>query len=305
MRIAVTGATGFIGSVLVTYLESRGHEVWRMVRRPDEDKNTLRFFWRPEHPEIDAQGLEGMDAVVHLAGTNVARPWTPPNKHKIYASRVEGTTFLCDTLVHLEHPPRVLVSASAFGYYGNRGDRVMTEDCGPGEGFLADVCIAWERATLSAVNAGIRVVNTRFGLVLGPHGGLLDKMVPIFEKGLGAYLGSGKQYMSWVALDDLVRVIELMIQEPHWVGAVNVMAPQPVTNREFAQTLARVLGRPEPFRVPAFMVRMLPGGMGEELFLYSTRAVPEKLQQAGYPFLYPTLEGALRHVLLEAWPKAA
>ena len=297
MIIAVTGSTGLVGSPLVEALEAEGQVVRRMVRRPvREEAQEIR--WDPAAGTIDAAALSGVDAVVHLAGENIAaHRWTESFKAKIRDSRVRGTRLLCDTIASLTSKPAVLVSASAVGYYGNRGDEPVDESSPPGRGFLADVCHEWEVATHPARDADVRVANLRIGVVLAPRGGALGKMLPPFKLGLGGVVGSGEQYLSWIAIDDLVRVIRFALHAAALAGAANAVAPEPVTNREFTKTLGRVLGRPTVFPMPAAAARLAFGEMANEMLLGGVRAQPRALSAAGFEFAYPQLEPALRHVL--------
>jgi hypothetical protein len=246
---------------------------------------------------IDTSGLQGVEAVVHLAGENIAERWTAAKKANIRDSRANGTRVLCEALTGLTPLPKVLVSASAIGYYGDRGAEVLTEDSASGSGFLAEVCRAWEVATEPAHQRGIRVVRLRFGVVLSAAGGALAKMLPPFRLGLGGTLGSGRQYMSWIALDDAVGAIHHAVVTEPLQGPTNAVAPQPVTNQAFTKALGSVLRRPTLLPLPAFAARLIFGEMADELLLASTRVQPAKLQASGYSFRYPELEGALRHVL--------
>ena len=295
--MVVSGASGLVGGALVAALEVAGVRVVRLVRRrPAPGESDVG--WDPASGTIDARGLEGADAVVHLAGESIAAGrWTPARKDAIRRSRVDGTRLLAETLARLSRPPGVLVSASAVGYYGSRGDEALTEASAPGTGFLADVCRAWEAAAQPARDAGIRVVTPRIGMVLAARGGALARMLPPFRLGLGGVVGSGRQYMSWIALDDLVGAIRHVIGDGDVAGAVNAVAPLPVTNREFTRTLGRVLGRPTLAPLPAPVVRLLFGEMGEALLLDGARALPARLQAAGFRFRHPGLEAALRSVL--------
>ena len=254
--------------------------------------------WDPVRGLAEPSRLDGTDAVVHLAGANIAAGrWTPTRKAEIRQSRVEGTRSLCDALARLAHPPRVLVSASAVGYYGDRGAETLTEDSPGGTGFLADVCRAWEAATDPASQAGIRVVNLRFGMILTPAGGALAKMLLPFKLGAGGRIGGGEQFMSWIALDDAIGAIHHALGQESVRGPVNAVAPAPVSNTDFTCTLARVLRRPALFPLPAFAARLLFGEMADALLLGGARVVPARLQAAGYGFRFPELEGALRHLL--------
>jgi hypothetical protein len=300
MRILVTGSTGLIGSALVPFLTASGHSVTRLTRSKNFSGDKLGesvAYWNPDARKIDPAVFEGHDAVVHLAGENVAGLWTQEKKKRIRKSRVEGTRLLSRSLAELGKPPKVLVCASAVGYYGNRGDEILTEESESGEGFLAEVCREWEEACEPTRKKGIRVVNLRIGLVLSPEGGALKTMLPPFRLGVGGTIGSGNQYISWISIDDMVGIIHHAINQENLNGPVNSVAPNPVTNREFTKTLAWVLGRPSFLSVPEFAIRLLTGEMAEEMLLASTRAVPKKLLDSGYKFRYPELEGALRHLL--------
>lgn len=297
MIIAVTGSTGLIGSALVASLEAGGHLVRPLVRRPPRaDKHEIR--WDPAAGTIDAVELAQVDAVVHLAGENiVAKRWTPAFKEAILSSRVKGTKLLCNTLAGLALKPSVLVSASAIGYYGLTGDTPVDESSPPGTGFLAEVCKQWEAATQSARDAGIRVVNLRIGFVLAKEGGGLAKMLLPFKLGLGGVIGGGQQYISWIAIDDLVRSIQFALTTPELGGPVDGTAPNPVTNREFTKTLGRVLNRPTLFPMPAFAAKLAFGELADDMLLGSLRVLPTALTTARFEFAYPQLEAALRHIL--------
>lgn len=298
MKILVTGSTGLVGSALVPSLKEQGHEVVRAVRRQTD--NAAEVYWNPEDGSMDAASLSGIDAAVHLAGENIAERWTEEKKRRIRESRVKGTRLLSETLARLEPKPRVLVSASAIGIYGNRGAEVLTEESSHGEDFLADVCREWEAATAPATESGIRVVNVRIGIVLSAKGGALAKMLTPFKLGVGGKVGSGEQYMSWVALDDVVGIIEHALTNESLSGAVNTVAPTPVTNLEFTKTLGSVISRPTIFPIPAFGLKLAFGKeMAEGTLLSSARVEPAGLKKSGYEFKYPTLEGALRHALKE------
>jgi uncharacterized protein (TIGR01777 family) len=298
MIIAVTGSSGLVGTALVEALEADGHLVRRMVRRQVRDgEHEIR--WDPAGGTIDAAELANVDAVVHLAGENLAaHRWTESFKREILESRVRGTDLLCRTLAGLAVKPSVLVSASAVGYYGDRGDELVDESSSAGRGFLADVCQQWEAATKPARDANVRVVNLRLGVVLSRDGGALAQMLTPFKLGAGGVIGGGEQYISWIAIDDLVRVIEFALTGAALCGPVNAVAPRAVTNREFTKTLGRVLGRPTVLPMPAFAARMAFGEMADEMLLSSTRVEPRVLMNDRFEFEYPELEAALRHVLI-------
>lgn len=296
MQIAVTGSTGMIGRALVARLEAEGHELTPLVR-PESDPTREGIPWSPAEGELDGPRLEGFDAVVHLAGENINQRWTEGTKERILKSRIQGTRLLAETLAELAAPPEVLVSASAVGYYGDRGDEWLTEDAGPGDLFISEVCRRWEAASRPAAENGVRVVNTRTGIVLSEEGGALPQMLPPFKVGLGGHLGSGDQWLSWVTREEFVDVVEHLLVTHSLEGAVNVCSPEPVTNRTFTDALGSVLGRPTVTWVPAFAVRLMFGQMGEELLLASDRVRPAKLEESGYEWRHRELEPALEHAL--------
>lgn len=297
MKVLVSGSTGLVGRAMVPSLQAAGHQVVRLVRTPGAvGENTIP--WDPAAGQIDAAALEGLDAVIHLAGENIAaRRWNEEQKARIRDSRVRGTRLLSEALARCQRRPSALLAASAIGYYGERGDAWVTESCAPGTGFLADVCQEWEAATRPAADAGLRVVNLRIGVILSRDGGALAKMLTPFRMGVGGRMGSGRQYMSWVALDDVVGAIEHCLDRQDLRGPINVVAPEPVTNYEFTKTLGRVLGRPTILPMPGFAARLALGEMADELLLASTRVAPRVLLNSGYAFRWPNLEGALRHLL--------
>jgi uncharacterized protein (TIGR01777 family) len=296
LKVVITGTTGLIGSSLIPFLTTAGHEVASLVRAsPSSDGS--EFAWNPDTGELDAAAFEGADAVVHLAGETIEGRWTDAKKRKIEESRVRGTSLMSQTLAGLPSPPGVLVASSAVGYYGNRGDEVLTEASTRGSGFLADVCQKWEEATAPAAEKGIRVVNLRTAPVLTPRGGPLARLLTPFRLGLGGPVGSGDQYFPWISIDDIVGAIYHGIATDSLSGPVNAVAPEQVTNRAFGKTLGRVLGRPAVVPLPAFAVRLIFGQMGDELLLSGQRVKPEELVESGYEFRFPTLEGALRHLL--------
>lgn len=295
MRIAISGSSGFIGSALLPALTGAGHEVARLVRHPRGLAQEI--VWDPAIGIQNPSAFRGIDAVVHLAGENIAvGRWTAERKRRIRDSRVNGTQLLCEGLSTLSAPPRALICASALGYYGDRGDEVLTEEHSRGSGFLAEVCEAWEAAAAPAVRRGIRVVHARFGIVLSPAGGALAKLLPLFQLGVGGTLGNGCQYMSWIALDDVVGAIRFALETDRLRGPMNVVAPNPVTNRDFTKTLGRVLRRPAICPAPAFMLRLLLGQFADEALLASARVLPTRLEAAGYTFQYPDLEPTLRRL---------
>lgn len=295
MKVLISGSSGLVGSALIQKLQADSQEIVRLVRgqsRPDS------VLWSPQDQTIDAEQLEGVDAVVHLAGDNIASGrWTAAKKQRIRDSRVQGTQLLASTLAKLEKPPQVLVSASATGFYGDRGDERLDEGSASGDGFLADVCRAWEQATEPATAAGIRVVNLRFGIILSPDGGALKNMLLPFRLGAGGRVGSGQQYWSWISLPDVVGVILHAIENDNLSGPVNAVSPQPVTNAEFTRVLGKVLHRPTIFPMPAAAAKMLLGQMAQDLLLSSTRVYPKVLEESGYKFDSPDLHGALTQLL--------
>lgn len=296
LRIAITGSSGLIGSHLVPFLTTAGHEVIRLTRTAAHDGQSAQ--WDPATGVLDRARLEGLDAVVHLAGASIAgQRWNDAWKREIRDSRVGPTQRLCTSLAALASPPRVIVSSSAIGYYGDRGSDILTEQSGAGTGFLSEIGTEWEQATAPAARAGIRVVLARTGIVLSPRGGALQQMLLPFKAGMGGPLGSGDQYQSWIGLDDMLGAIVHVIHTEVVSGPVNATAPEPVPQREFARTLGRVLGRPAILPAPAFALRLLLGEMADPLLLASARVVPERLLQTGFSFRNPTLEGCLRHVL--------
>ncbi len=300
MKILVSGSGGLVGSALLPVLRSAGHEVIRLVRRPSAslgpDDATVQ--WNPETGELDGSRLEGIEAVVHLAGENIAaRRWTPAQKARIRDSRVQGTALLSERLASLALPPATLVAASAIGFYGDRGDKLLHEDSSSGNDFLSEVCRQWEAASLPAAEKGVRVVHVRLGIVLSPRGGALAKMLLPFKLGAGGKIGSGQQHMSWIALDDAVGALCHALTDSNLSGPVNAVAPNSATNLEFTKTLGKVLSRPTLFPMPGFAARIAFGEMAEALLLGSTRVEPRRLADSGYAFQYPTLEAALRHLL--------
>jgi len=320
MRILVSGSSGLVGSALLKRCQEpfpgedlrqppdvapetvpgtvsvHRFEVIRLVRREPKPGGEIR--WDPQAGQIRAAELEGLDAVVHLAGDNIAAGrWTTAKKGRIYGSRVEGTRLLAETLAKLLRPPEVFISASAVGFYGDRGEEELDEGSPPGAGFLAGVCRDWEAATEPASRAGIRVVNARLGMVLAREGGALARLVGLFRLGFGGRLGSGRQYLSWITLGDVVEAILFLVENDLLRGPVNLVAPQPVTNRQFTKTLGRVLHRPTILPAPAFALRLALGTMADEMLLSSARVRPRKLLQSRYPFCDPDLESVLRRVL--------
>ena len=293
-RVAITGSSGLIGSALAQTLEREGHAVVRIIRSP---AGPGEVRWDPTRGEIDASELEGLDAVVNLAGENIGQRWTPAVKERIQRSRIDGTRLLAETLASLRDPPDVLVNASGVGVYGNRGDELLTETSAAGSDFLAEVVRGWEAATAPATTHGVRVVLTRFGMVLSRRGGALARMLPLFQVGMGARMGSGKQWMSWISIVDLIDAIRFVIATPEISGPVNTVAPHPVTNEEFTHTLARALRRPAFLPAPKAALQLLFGEMAEATLFASQRVVPNRLLTEGFQFRHPRLFEALRAVI--------
>ncbi len=298
--VAVGGASGLIGKALVAALESDGHTVRRLVRRPVKDQDA-EIYWKPSHGEIDADELNGVDAVVHLGGVGIAdHRWSDEFKKQIRDSRVDSTRLLSLTLASLPQKPRVHLNASAIGYYGVRGNERLDERSAGGQGFLADTCRDWEAATQASWESGIRVCQLRIGVVLSPHGGALGKMLTPFRMGVGGVLGSGQQYMSWIALPDVVAAIQFALDHDPLHGAVNATAPNPVTNREFTTALGEAVHRPTVVRTPAFAVRAMAGrAMADEMLLGGAKIYPARLQAEGFEFSCPDIRTALQTVLAE------
>jgi hypothetical protein len=297
MKVAITGSSGLVGSALKDKLRSQGNEVVTFVRS-NASNESGKFLWNPEAGTIDIAGFAGVQAVINLAGESIAaKRWTAEQKIKIRESRVKGTTLLAETIAKLDARPEVLVSASAIGFYGDRGDEVLTENSAPGTGFLADVCKQWENSSAAAEASGVRVVRARLGVVLSQDGGALQKMLPIFKLGGGGVIGSGKQYMSWISLDDVVNALIFAVTNKSVVGAMNVVAPNSVRNSEFTEALGHVLHRPAVLPLPAFAAQLIMGEMADELLLASARVEPIALEGNKFGFEYPNLAGALRHAL--------
>lgn len=295
MKILISGATGLIGSALARAATAAGHSIMPLARKRGQSSSV---YWDPEAGTLDAASVEGTDAVVHLAGESIAsRRWTPAQKTRILESRVKGTQLLASTIAQMKRAPRVMVSASAIGVYGDCGDRLLTESSPVGNDFLAGVCREWERATAAASNAGIRVVHLRTGLVLAKDGGALPRMVTPFKLGAGGKIGSGRQYMSWIDLEDEVQVILHCLERESLKGPVNSVGPSPATNSEFTKALGRALSRPSALPLPAFAARLMLGEMADALLLSSQRVEPTKLVFSGYVFRSTNLEVTLRRIL--------
>jgi uncharacterized protein (TIGR01777 family) len=292
MKIAIAGASGLVGSALIPILQSDGNEITRLVRSAAKVGD---IEWHPNQDALDAKTLQGFDVIINLAGENIAAGrWTDEQKRKIRDSRVNGTHLLSEAIAKMLQKPRVFVCASATGVYGDRGDEILNEQSDSGGGFLAGVCREWEKATEPAGKAGVRVVNLRFGPILAREGGMLTKLLTPFKMGMGGKVGSGKQYISWIALDDAVSAIKLALNDESIRGPLNVVSPNPVTNEEFTKTLGHVLNRPTALAMPAFAARLAFGEMADEMLLVSQKVLPKRLKDAGFEFQYPELERAFR-----------
>ncbi|HEX5702835.1 MAG TPA: TIGR01777 family oxidoreductase [Pyrinomonadaceae bacterium] len=295
MRIAIAGASGLVGSTLIPELESDGHEIVRLVRSTPK---AGEIEWHPNQDEINPATLDGFEAIINLAGESIAEGrWTDEKKKRIRDSRVNGTHLISEAIAKLATKPRVFLCASATGIYGDRGDETLDEQSESGGGFLAGVCREWEKASEPASNAGVRVVNLRFGPILARAGGMLEKMLTPFKMGLGGKIGSGKQYISWVAIDDVVAAIKLALNDESIRGPLNIVSPKPVTNERFTRALGEALSRPTVMSMPAFAARLAFGEMADEMLLVSQHVVPKRLTAAGFQFVYPTLQNALHHYL--------
>lgn len=290
LSIVISGSSGFIGSALYKYLNERNYSVRRLVRRKPKGDSRQEIYWNPASGFIESTALENTDVIINLAGKNISdRPWSKGQKRTIINSRVTSTELLCHSLKRLKKPPHLIISASALGFYGNRSHETIDENSKPGIGFLAEVCRQWEDATADAKNMGIPIIYLRTGIVLGTKGGILKKLLPIFRYGLGSILGSGKQMMSWISIDDLVSAIEHLIITPDLEGPFNMVSPNPVSNEDFSELLALKLHRPCSFSVPVWAIKLFLGKMGQELLLSSCKAYPSKLINSGYTFQTPSL----------------
>ncbi|RPJ17700.1 MAG: TIGR01777 family protein [Desulfobacteraceae bacterium] len=297
MKILMTGSSGLLGSAMIPFFTTGGHIVNTLVRRTQVPEKG-GAFWDPEQKKLDPSVFDGIDAVIHLAGEHIGEGrWTDEKKRRIIESRTKGTSLIAETISRLSSPPPVFISASAIGYYGNRGDRILTEDDKPGDDFISKVCGEWEKSARSAVSAGIRVVFMRIGIALSPAGGALRRLYLPFAAGVGGKIASGSQYMSWIGIDDVIGAFFHVLAESKISGAVNVVSTNPVTNLEFTKTLGKVISRPTIFSVPAAAINLAFGEMGREVLLSSTRVMPEKLIETGYRFRNPDLSGALSHLL--------
>lgn len=296
MKILISGASGLVGTNLIPTLITKGHEVFKLVRKTSKTSDEIQWDAEKGFSDEEKAKLENFDAVIHLAGDNVASEnWSQDKKRRIKESRTVGTRVLVDALKSLNNKPKIFVSASAIGFYGDRGDEILTEDSEKGVGFFPDVCEAWEEEAKKA-EAFARVVYLRTGVVLAKDGGALGKMLTPFKLGIGGVVGSGKQYMSWIAIDDIVGIFNFVL-ENEVRGAINTTAPNPVTNYEFTKTFGKVINRPTIFPIPEFAIKMMFGEMGETVLLQGCRVVPKRLEELGYKFKFTNLENAMRHVL--------
>jgi uncharacterized protein (TIGR01777 family) len=296
-RILITGSSGLIGSHLSTFLSKQGYNISHLVRKKNSNEGS-EIYWDPTEELIANTSLEGFDTVIHLAGATIASwPWNQNKKALIKNSRVQGTHFLSKSLAELRSKPPLLICASAIGYYGHRGEELLDESSPAGRGFLSQVCQEWEAAADPAKKAGIRVAQLRFGMVLNSKRGALAKMLPAFKAGLGGKIGNGKQYMSWITLEEVVRIIKYVSDTPVLNDPINVVSPNPVTNEEFTKCLGQVLSRPVHFTLPSFILKTTLGQMADELLLASTRVTPKKLIDNGFSFQHAQLEPALKSIL--------
>jgi len=302
MRILVSGSTGFLGTALVETLQGQGNSIARLVRPMTSQKaagvaRSGNVSWDPVAGHFNAPAAEGADVLIHLAGASIAGGrWTAPRKNLLRTSRIDATRHLIGALAKLQRPPRVIVAASAIGYYGNRGDETLTEASAPGNDFLAGACREWEAEAARGAEFGARVVSLRFGIILAPHGGALPRMAMPFKFGTGGRLGDGRQWMSWLTLQEAISIVQFALATSGLVGPVNTVAPNPVRNSEFTSVLAKTLHRPALFPAPAFALRLALGEMADALLLVSQKVVPSKLADSGYQFLQPSLAGALAEV---------
>lgn len=296
MRILLSGSSGFIGSALKILLSAHHHEVVSLVRHAS-DLSYNSIYWDPTQGNLKKDDFEGFDAVIHLAGSSIAQlHWSKKVKDALFLSRCRDTWLLSQVLCRLYQPPKTLICASAVGIYGNRGSETLTETSSLGSGFIADLCKKWEASTQAIENRGTRVVHARFGIVLSQKGGILPKLQTVFRFGLGAKLGSGHQYISWISLEDLLDILLYCLTNENLMGPINCTSPNPVTQKEFANTLAKALHRPRLFSVPAFFLKMLFGEMAREVLLSGQKVIPEKLLQLGYTFRYPDLLSAFKQL---------
>ncbi len=297
MKILISGATGLIGKHLIPILQAKGHEIFSLVRKEPKSDHEIQWDAEEGFAESEQAKLEGMEAVLHLAGEPIGQTWTKEKKRLIKESRTTGTRVLVNALGKTKNPPRHFISASAIGYYGNRGDEILTEESAPGEGFLPEICVPWEAEARKAADFGARVVFLRTGIVLAKDGGALAQMLTPFGFGVGGVVGSGAQWMSWVALEDLLAAVIFALENENVRGPVNITAPNPVTNQTFTKTLGEALNRPTIIPIPEFGIKFMFGEMGETLLLGGARVIPKKLEELGFSFKYPGLKEALKKAL--------
>ncbi len=294
MRILITGGSGLLARALTRHLSDKGHIVFTLSRKPSSDGT---IHWNPDARQLDLSSLEGFDIVIHLAGENLTGIWTANKRERIYASRIQTTRFLSESLWQLNKPPRVFISASAVGYYGDRGTEDLTEESKMGSGFLAQLCRDWEQAAQMARREDLGVVHMRLGVVLSADGGFLKKILPVFRLGLGGRIGDGRQYMSWIHIQDVCRAVEFIIIQEKISGPINITAPEPISNRTLTKTLGKILHRPTIFFAPAWLLKMVLGQMADEMLLASARVLPQRLQQSGFKFEYASIAKALEDLL--------
>lgn len=295
MKVLIAGSSGLLGTAISSALTDAGIKVFKL-KREETTENALDILWNPEKGSLDPLNIEGFDVIINLAGENILGRWTEEKKKRLLDSRISSTNLLVNTISKLNFPPELFINASAIGYYGDRGDELLTESSSAGQGFLPEVCKQWEQAAEGVRSSNVRLAILRIGLVLSPKGGALKNMLPAFKLGLGGKIGSGKQYMSWIAIDDIVGAVLHIIQNKNCQGVFNLTSPEPATNAEFTKSLGSVLQRPTFFTVPAFAIRFLLGELGQDLLLSSTRVKPERLLESEYQFLYPHLRDALKHL---------
>ncbi len=297
MKVLISGSTGIVGTHIIDTISSDSSEIWRLVRSQTQGENLI--LWDPKGGYVENPNLlEGFDAVIHLSGENIVSRWTEKKKNSIRQSRILSTRYLVNVFSGLRNPPKTFICASAIGYYGDRGEEVLNEDSVPGSGFLSDTCCEWENEANKASDLGIRVVNLRIGIVLSSRGGILGSLLLPFKMGLGGVIGSGDQYISWISIEDLPRIIVYILEHEGIRGPVNAVSPNPVNNREFTTKLALVLQKPAWFSVPSFAIRLFFGEMGRCTMLASSMVFPEKLLSSGYEFLHEDLDSALKNIVL-------
>ena len=297
MKILITGASGLIGTALQKSFAEKGFEMFLAARSKPKKSNEIQWDTEKGFADEDLPRLDALDAIVHLAGENIAGRWTDEKKRRLMESRVDGTKNIVETIGKLKNKPKVLLNASAIGVYGDRADEILTETSAAGDSFLAEIGKNWEAEAVKAENFGVRVVRLRIGIVLAKDGGALAQMITPFKFGLGGTIGSGKQWMSWIALEDVVRIVNFALENENLSGAINVVAPNPATNEEFTDTLGATLHRPTFLPLPAFAVNLAFGEMGNALLLDSTRVVPKRLEEAGFKFDFPDLKAALEQAI--------